>query len=368
MASQDAWSGWIVFAAILILIVGGMDILQGFFGILEDEYVVATTEGLAIVDVTAWGWVTLLWGGLLVVAGCGLLGGRLGTLARHRRRGRQRNPAGRLPGELPPGVPALEHADRRVEHHRALRADGALAGLQVIRRWTRRLDRRRGASPSIRVRVGPDRRGHAAPSSSSSSATSIATSSASTIAPVAEATRAVPTIGAIAAGPADLLGVDADLAGHSEVQQVRDRRGIDGDERRDANEHECLPVETRRGHRVRGHRCKQVETGVSLVEPAMVLLSSTARSRDGWVSAVADVITPLSGRVARRSSCRWHERAEPSRREGRVAWCPSRQTCPRVPGLSDDPLMFTAFGWEHLAASSLVIGAVVVLRFRISLP
>ncbi len=76
MASQDAWSGWIFFAAIVIIIVGGMDILQGFVAILEDEYVVATPKGLAIFDVTAWGWITLLWGGLLVLAGLGLLAGQ----------------------------------------------------------------------------------------------------------------------------------------------------------------------------------------------------------------------------------------------------------------------------------------------------
>jgi hypothetical protein len=41
LASQDSsWSGWIVFAAFVILIVGAMDVLQGFVAILEDEYVV----------------------------------------------------------------------------------------------------------------------------------------------------------------------------------------------------------------------------------------------------------------------------------------------------------------------------------------
>ena len=34
MASQDAWSGWIVFGGFVILIIGAMDILQGFFAIL----------------------------------------------------------------------------------------------------------------------------------------------------------------------------------------------------------------------------------------------------------------------------------------------------------------------------------------------
>lgn len=75
MASQDSWTGWIVFAGFVIIIVGAMDILQGFIAILEDEYVVATPKGLAIMDVTAWGWTSLIWGGLLILAGLGLLAG-----------------------------------------------------------------------------------------------------------------------------------------------------------------------------------------------------------------------------------------------------------------------------------------------------
>jgi hypothetical protein len=75
MASEDPWSGWISFAGIVIIIVGGMDMLQGLVAIFKDEYVVATSKGVAILDVTAWGWTSLLWGALLIVAGIGLLGG-----------------------------------------------------------------------------------------------------------------------------------------------------------------------------------------------------------------------------------------------------------------------------------------------------
>jgi hypothetical protein len=75
MASQDsAWSGWIVFAAFVLIIVGAMDMLQGLVAIFKDEYVVATAKGVAILDVTGWGWATLIWGAVLILAGLGLLG------------------------------------------------------------------------------------------------------------------------------------------------------------------------------------------------------------------------------------------------------------------------------------------------------
>ena len=75
MAAKSSWGGWIVFAGIVLLMIGAIDVLQGLVAIFEDEYVVETRRGLAIIDVTAWGWITLLWGVLILCAGFGLLGG-----------------------------------------------------------------------------------------------------------------------------------------------------------------------------------------------------------------------------------------------------------------------------------------------------
>ena len=75
MASRSAWAGWIVFAGIVLLMIGSIDVIQGCVAIFQDEYVVATRKGLAIIDATAWGWITLLWGVLIFIAGLGLLGG-----------------------------------------------------------------------------------------------------------------------------------------------------------------------------------------------------------------------------------------------------------------------------------------------------
>ena len=73
--SHEPWTGWIVFAGFVIIIVGVMDAIQGIAAIFHDEYIVSTAKGVAILDVTAWGWTSLIWGAVLVLAGFGLLGG-----------------------------------------------------------------------------------------------------------------------------------------------------------------------------------------------------------------------------------------------------------------------------------------------------
>jgi hypothetical protein len=60
VASSDSWTGWIVFAGFALTIVGGIDALQRLVAIVKDDYVVATPKGVAIVNVTTWGWATLL--------------------------------------------------------------------------------------------------------------------------------------------------------------------------------------------------------------------------------------------------------------------------------------------------------------------
>jgi hypothetical protein len=66
-------AGWIGFAAIVMLIVGALDIFQGLIAIFEDEYFIPTQAGYLVVDLTAWGWFMLFWGALLVLGGFALL-------------------------------------------------------------------------------------------------------------------------------------------------------------------------------------------------------------------------------------------------------------------------------------------------------
>jgi hypothetical protein len=68
-------SGWAAFAGVMLFIVGSMDALWGLAAILNDDVVIVGGHGALIADVTLWGWVHLILGGILVATGVGLLAG-----------------------------------------------------------------------------------------------------------------------------------------------------------------------------------------------------------------------------------------------------------------------------------------------------
>ena len=74
--NSKSMAGWIGFAGLLLVIVGGIDFLQGLVALFEDEYYVPTGSGFLVLDLTGWGWMLLLWGVLLVLAGFGLIAGQ----------------------------------------------------------------------------------------------------------------------------------------------------------------------------------------------------------------------------------------------------------------------------------------------------
>jgi hypothetical protein len=65
--------GWVVFAAVMMLIIGGLDALYGLAAILNNEIVIVGGSGVIVADITTWGWVTLILGVLLLLTGIGLL-------------------------------------------------------------------------------------------------------------------------------------------------------------------------------------------------------------------------------------------------------------------------------------------------------
>jgi hypothetical protein len=73
----SGWAvGFILFAAIMMIMAGVFQALAGLVAIFENEFYVATRNYLFQFDATTWGWIHLLVGLLVAFAGWGLLSGR----------------------------------------------------------------------------------------------------------------------------------------------------------------------------------------------------------------------------------------------------------------------------------------------------
>ena len=74
--NSRSMAGWIGFAGILLVIVGGIDLVQGLIALFEDDYYVPTQSGFLVFDLTGWGWTMVIWGVLLALGGLGLIAGQ----------------------------------------------------------------------------------------------------------------------------------------------------------------------------------------------------------------------------------------------------------------------------------------------------
>jgi hypothetical protein len=68
--------GFILFAAIMMIMVGVFQALQGLIGIFENEFYVPTRNYIFQLDATSWGWTHLILGLVVAFAGWGLFSGR----------------------------------------------------------------------------------------------------------------------------------------------------------------------------------------------------------------------------------------------------------------------------------------------------
>jgi hypothetical protein len=73
-ASSGAFpSGWVLFAAVTLVLSGGMTIIFGIAALLNDKVVeVGGSGGPAIADITVWGWVGIVTGIIMMLTGVGL--------------------------------------------------------------------------------------------------------------------------------------------------------------------------------------------------------------------------------------------------------------------------------------------------------
>ena len=74
---QSDWSGWVVFAAAVMITIAAVDIIQGLAALLKDDVYLVTKSGLLVsTNFDAWGWSLIIWGVVLLLAGLALFSGK----------------------------------------------------------------------------------------------------------------------------------------------------------------------------------------------------------------------------------------------------------------------------------------------------
>ena len=71
---SETWaSGFAQFGAVIMIVVGAYQAATGVVALVGDEFFVATRNYVFQLDTTTWGWVHIVIGALVVLAGCGVL-------------------------------------------------------------------------------------------------------------------------------------------------------------------------------------------------------------------------------------------------------------------------------------------------------
>jgi hypothetical protein len=72
-----SWTGWVVFASIVLCVDGGINAVQGAVALSRDEYfLVRAGDRLLLTDYKTWGVILLVWAAVQLLAGVGLNSGK----------------------------------------------------------------------------------------------------------------------------------------------------------------------------------------------------------------------------------------------------------------------------------------------------
>jgi hypothetical protein len=79
---RTGWTAWAVFASCIMIMLGFFQAIEGLVAIFDDGFYAVGRRGLVVnVDYTVWGWVHLVLGALVLIAGIGVLSGNVAARA-----------------------------------------------------------------------------------------------------------------------------------------------------------------------------------------------------------------------------------------------------------------------------------------------
>ncbi len=79
MAKNDTnvsgWTGWVFFAGFMMILAGVLQTITGLTALLNSKWLVVGERGLLVFNFTTWGWVHLLTGLIILMAGFSVMHG-----------------------------------------------------------------------------------------------------------------------------------------------------------------------------------------------------------------------------------------------------------------------------------------------------
>ena len=73
----SGWVGWIAFAGFMMVMLGMFQVLEGIVSLANDQYFLGTPNRMVFhLGYTTWGWLHLIGGAVVVVAGVGVFAGQ----------------------------------------------------------------------------------------------------------------------------------------------------------------------------------------------------------------------------------------------------------------------------------------------------
>lgn len=75
--ATTGWTGWIGFAGVMMIIGGLLNAVSGLIAVVNDEWVVWTNRTAMYLDISQWGWLHLVLGLAVALAGFGVFSGNV---------------------------------------------------------------------------------------------------------------------------------------------------------------------------------------------------------------------------------------------------------------------------------------------------
>jgi hypothetical protein len=76
-AESSGWAeGLTAFAGLMMILIGGFGFFEGLAAVIKDQYYVIGPNYAYNIDVTAYGWIHMIWGVIVVATGFAVMAGR----------------------------------------------------------------------------------------------------------------------------------------------------------------------------------------------------------------------------------------------------------------------------------------------------